>query len=73
MKVYILNVADKGDMFCWGWNEYGQLGLGDTITRDRPHRVTLNSKHVEISNIWCGAWSTVIEVSSRHCLPPSVK
>ena len=27
--------AQRG-WYCWGWNAAGQLGTGDTITRDHP-------------------------------------
>ncbi|QDK37931.1 hypothetical protein [Bdellovibrio sp. NC01] len=26
----------KGALYCWGGNEYGQLGMGDTVTRTVP-------------------------------------
>lgn len=29
-------LADGGDVKCWGRNEYGQLGLGDNVTRGGP-------------------------------------
>ncbi len=30
-------VLDNGQVKCWGWNQYGQLGLGDTVQRgDNP-------------------------------------
>lgn len=32
-------LLDNRQVKCWGWNEYGQLGLGDTGTRgDDPRR-----------------------------------
>ncbi len=29
---------DDGKWYCWGWNDAGQLGVGDTITTDAPDR-----------------------------------
>ena len=28
-----------GEVFTFGWNEHGQLGLNDTLDRDRPHAI----------------------------------
>ena len=30
-----------GDLYCWGENKDGQLGLGDTMPRAVPTKVTL--------------------------------
>ena len=32
-------VRTDGSLWCWGWNEYGQLGLGDRHKRFVPTRV----------------------------------
>ncbi|MBX3246420.1 MAG: hypothetical protein KF901_04485 [Myxococcales bacterium] len=32
-------VTDDGDVFCWGWNEYRQIGQTDRIRRTMPTRV----------------------------------
>lgn len=33
----------SGQAFCWGWNEHGNLGLGDCLNRPSPHPVALPS------------------------------
>ncbi|XP_024526793.1 ultraviolet-B receptor UVR8 isoform X1 [Selaginella moellendorffii] len=48
--------TEKGKVFCWGWNKYGQLGLGDTGDRDTPHEVPLEHRAV---NVACGWWHTL--------------
>ena len=32
-------LKSDGSLWAWGWNEYGQLGLGDAALSDRPARV----------------------------------
>lgn len=32
--------SSPGSLFCWGTNDYGQLGLGDTVPRQHPTRVS---------------------------------
>lgn len=47
--------ADKeGELYAWGWNQFGQLGLGDDQDRCLPERVqTLaNDKVVLLSSGW---------------------
>ena len=33
---HILAVSREGLVYSWGWNEHGNLGLGDTVNRCRP-------------------------------------
>jgi alpha-tubulin suppressor-like RCC1 family protein/uncharacterized protein YjdB len=35
-------LADNGSAFCWGWNLYGQLGDGTTVSRSEPVAVSGN-------------------------------
>ncbi|XP_064613634.1 RCC1 domain-containing protein 1-like [Liolophura sinensis] len=54
-------VTDKGDLLMTGWNNYGQLGLGDTETRDRFTAVTgLKQRHLVVERVNCGYWGTLI-------------
>ena len=32
-------ILDRGDLKCFGWNYYGQLGLEDTINRVQPRHL----------------------------------
>ena len=36
--------GSDGNVYCWGGNAYGQLGLGDTATRTRPTAVPSNMR-----------------------------
>jgi RCC1 and BTB domain-containing protein len=48
-----LVLTDIGQVYGWGSNYYGQLGLGNLIIEDRPKRIDLNSDQV-IKSISCG-------------------
>lgn len=50
-------VLPPGELFCWGQNGRGEIGLGDTLPRDSPHRVGTESDWELIAlNFWatCG-------------------
>jgi alpha-tubulin suppressor-like RCC1 family protein len=38
-----------GALYCWGQNQRGQLGLGDSSNRDRPERVGARSDWAEVT------------------------
>jgi len=37
--MHTLGLKTNGILWSWGWNYYGQLGLGDTIQRNEPIQV----------------------------------
>ena len=39
-------IKDGGDLYCWGANDYGQLGIGSTIQQAVPQKVTFFNKNV---------------------------
>lgn len=50
---FIAVVTRAGEVYTWGANDAGQLGLRDTIARSTPHRVeALNNKKVTL--LCCG-------------------
>ncbi|KAK3031926.1 hypothetical protein RJ639_036722, partial [Escallonia herrerae] len=51
-------VTEDGKVFCWGWNKYGQLGLGDVIDRNIPTQVAVDG--CVPKNIACGWWHTLL-------------
>ncbi|XP_055811130.1 ultraviolet-B receptor UVR8 isoform X3 [Solanum dulcamara] len=55
-------VTGDSKVFCWGWNKYGQLGLGDVIDRNIPSQVSLDG-HIPI-NVSCGWWHTLLLAES---------
>ena len=46
-----LALKKDGTLWAWGWNYYGQLGLGDTTDRDTPTEVGADSDWATVS---CG-------------------
>ncbi|XP_028552028.1 RCC1 domain-containing protein 1 isoform X1 [Dendrobium catenatum] len=50
-------VTEDSRVFCWGWNKYGQLGLGDSIDRNIPSEVPI--ENLRIMNVSCGWWHTL--------------
>ncbi|KAK6270757.1 hypothetical protein POUND7_007855 [Theobroma cacao] len=55
-------ITEDGKVFCWGWNKYGQLGLGDVIDRNIPSQVTIDGCGPQ--NIACGWWHTLLLADS---------
>ncbi|XP_020252473.1 ultraviolet-B receptor UVR8-like [Asparagus officinalis] len=50
-------ITEDGGAYCWGWNKYGQLGLGDSVDRSTPAQVPTDMHH--LTNISCGWWHTL--------------
>ena len=47
-----------GQVWAWGGNDYGQLGLGDTKKRYVPHRIEALA-HAKIREVACGQFHTL--------------
>ncbi len=52
-------IDEKGDLFVWGNNDCGQLGLGDLASRNKPVKVDLPSA----INVWCGNKVTFVQTT----------
>src|SRR5690349_12456275 len=46
-------VTGEGECYVWGWNQFGQLGLGDTRNRFIPTKLCLPGNE-KISVVACG-------------------
>ncbi|XP_023910727.1 ultraviolet-B receptor UVR8 isoform X2 [Quercus suber] len=51
-------LTEDGKLFSWGWNKYGQLGLGDSAGRNIPSLVSIDGSLP--TNVACGWWHTLL-------------
>ncbi|XP_031275155.1 ultraviolet-B receptor UVR8-like isoform X3 [Pistacia vera] len=51
-------LTEDGQVLGWGWNKYGQLGLGDSIDRNIPSLVPIDGFLPQ--NVACGWWHTLL-------------
>ncbi|XP_037110450.1 RCC1 domain-containing protein 1-like isoform X1 [Syngnathus acus] len=55
-------VTSTGDLYTWGWGQYGQLGY-ETSCSDEPRRVEFFSEQrMRVVDVTCGAWNTFAAV-----------
>ena len=52
---YNAAVTEDGELFTWGLNDYGQLGLGDKEPRASPTRVQMPVDEAPIGTVSCGS------------------
>jgi alpha-tubulin suppressor-like RCC1 family protein len=54
--------------YTWtGWNKYGQLGLGHTISRDTVEKIALPKsigRNTVVKMLRCGDWGTAVVVNN---------
>ncbi|KAG5839701.1 RCC1 domain-containing protein 1-like isoform X1 [Anguilla anguilla] len=67
-------LTGAGDLFTWGWGEYGQLGHKTTQTLDQPTRVDFFAdRSLRVVDVVCGPWNTFVcteEKDSTPQIPP---
>ncbi|XP_042351889.1 RCC1 domain-containing protein 1-like [Plectropomus leopardus] len=56
-------VTTTGDLYTWGWGDYGQLGHQTLVSSDEPQRVELfREQQMRVVDVVCGAWNTFAAV-----------
>ncbi|XP_029909647.1 RCC1 domain-containing protein 1 isoform X2 [Myripristis murdjan] len=60
-------VTTTGDLYTWGWGEYGQLGHRTLLSSDEPQCVDFfKEKGVCVVDVVCGAWNTFAAVAKEE-------
>ena len=67
-------LTSGNQMYGFGWNKYGQLGLGHTLTRDTVEKMQalpkgLLGKQGRVKMLRCGDWGTALVLSSSSDSP----
>nr|XP_046249162.1 RCC1 domain-containing protein 1-like isoform X2 [Scatophagus argus] len=56
-------VTTTGDLYTWGWGDYGQLGHQTLISSDEPQCVEFfREQEMRVVDVVCGAWNTFVAV-----------
>ncbi|XP_041651475.1 RCC1 domain-containing protein 1-like [Cheilinus undulatus] len=56
-------VTTNGDLYTWGWGDYGQLGLQHLVSVDEPQHVEFfREQHMHVTDVVCGEWNTFAAV-----------
>ncbi|KAK2918020.1 hypothetical protein Q8A73_004766 [Channa argus] len=64
-------VTTSGDLYTWGWGEYGQLGHRTLISSDEPKCVEFFSgQQMRVVDVVCGAWNTFAAVFKEEVACP---
>ena len=59
-RLYSMILMDNGDLYVFGDNQYGQLGLNDNLDRNRPIRNNFLTEKGSIKQIVLGGWYSMI-------------
>ncbi|KAF7660463.1 hypothetical protein LDENG_00280900 [Lucifuga dentata] len=60
-------VTTTGDLYTWGWGEYGQLGHQTLMSSDEPQRVDFfREQRMCVVDVVCGAWNTFAAVTMEE-------
>ncbi|KAM3869981.1 RCC1 domain-containing protein 1 [Diretmus argenteus] len=60
-------VTTTGDLYTWGWGEYGQLGHKTLMSSDEPQRTEFfKEQGMCVVDVVCGAWNTFAAVVKKE-------
>lgn len=53
-------LSEQGDLYTWGWNSNGQLGIGDEYSvMATPHVVDFGHEQANVVQVACGTRHTI--------------
>ncbi|XP_074533451.1 RCC1 domain-containing protein 1 [Halichoeres trimaculatus] len=56
-------LTTTGELYTWGWGDYGQLGHQSSVSSDEPQCVEFfREKQMRVIDVVCGAWNTFAAV-----------
>ncbi|XP_061577503.1 RCC1 domain-containing protein 1-like [Cololabis saira] len=62
-------VTTTGDLYTWGWGEYGQLGHQTSVSSDEPQLVEFfREKQMQVVDVVCGPWNTFTAILEEDVL-----
>ncbi|XP_056138245.1 RCC1 domain-containing protein 1 [Lampris incognitus] len=62
-------VTTTGDLYTWGWGEYGQLGHKTLMSSDEPRPVDFFRDHgLHVVDVVCGEWTTFSAVAKDELI-----
>ncbi|XP_062847584.1 RCC1 domain-containing protein 1 [Trichomycterus rosablanca] len=60
-------ITSTGDLYTWGWGQYGQLGHGSECSSDEPKVVEyFISSGLRVEDVVCGLWNTFVSAVPRN-------
>jgi hypothetical protein len=68
-EFYSMALTECGHVYSWGWNEFGQLGIGNTVDSNEPKLVAVideNKCNVFIEKISCGSKHSLLLSSDGY-------
>ena len=58
-------ITENGDLYCWGDNSFGQVGMGtDNVIQKEPVKILENIKDISLG-YWCSA--AISEKGDLYC------
>ncbi|KAG5273945.1 hypothetical protein AALO_G00157470 [Alosa alosa] len=60
-------VSCQGDLYTWGWGDYGQLGHENLCSSDQPSLVDFFPRHgLHVEDVKCGPWNTFVSATQAN-------